>query len=1484
LTPHREPQLIEDSNLLRNGDFATDQYWSLGENCRYTISADGTAELHTRGADPVQKQLNGEGEHAGAACQYCLLPDSAVDLHAGGEIAIRWLTPYTGKGNMAHLSAADAPWVYVALEQHDWGGDVVQRDDYRSTSADDEWQTFAIHAKRHPAAAFIALSAGVYNGTGDVRFRSFFTVAYDRERRAISAPPVAATPSTPRAAIFADRAFPDAPSTAAIERLDAALRAASFVTERLTAAELSDPAIFSRARFDLLVLTHGASFPATAREPLLRFLVARGHLLSLGGYCFGRVLYRDRAGAWQSEEALIASALAAQPSVLPPFEAWNATGDVATANGAAHLRNRFDRGGPPARLAASARLEPGCWYAVHAHGAVSDMPYPWQPMLTVDQHDAAGRTTMSWSVSLLEHQGMSEGTFSYVFKTAYDQAATDFIVTGGSEGGDLSLSMFSVVPVPELVHLNTDFGRAHDLILTKPPQLGIFDADFPLKRATTLALAPDQEWLDDAGAWTVRATETPLTGWATTGQTRNDDARWVPLLETFDRYGRERGPAAAVLFNYAGFFSHSTWVCFGVPADMVLHETRVASVARLAKRICCDSYLRNLETTVDLVEPGEDVTLRFIVQNPVAMSRQADIEVDIRTEDGQVIQRENVQLTLPPNAPVSHELAFAGLHLPSTFYRIGARLEPDGDVMESGFAVGHAEARRGGPDVQLDANIYTLDRRPAIVFGADNYQNVFFSSFETPLMQRKMMSVSRDFQMRIYENLQYIPDRFEFDLRQQRALECVVQQSQEFKLIYMPCLLVLTNVLVGEEGTAQQADFVRGQAEWLKDVRGLIYYFNGDLGSTIPARDEYVERWARYLQTTYDDIGRLAETWGAAYQADAGWEQPFHTGPDPVWLNRATMTGRKDARAWHDLHLRDRVRFLPRLCRNWNDTLHAVVREVDQIHPTTDEFSDWPHAANDIQQAIGDLTLANATAFGPPGKDIDYLPGKLSIADLRSRGKGAGLGEYGCKTHPGQRWSPPSYLLQRTDAEQNLHFLAVQHYALGRGAGRLQHWCLRDGTEWIFPWGMFYPNGMVPKDIAYEVRNASLLFNQFSRVEREPEIVLLLPDSHRLGPFGGEVTAAIHSAANALTALQRDYYVIGEDDLAALSFTPKVIFWPVPYCPADETVAWIEGFVQHGGRLYLSGDLSYDAFRRPTREARLECLLDVMNVEPRFIPPEWSWIDTEPVAPPVNPSLASWAEAAVRPGVRFSPHSADVLISNNQGAPVIVEARNGRGSVVFNSDPTEMTTPVWRHNPALVDLYRHVVDQALPGQMPVTPAGPELHVMRPSVTDGDVYVIFNRGERRAVHLDAADLSLVLDHRYPGLVHIGPDGECVTIEAQGTVARNGTRLVEMNGHFAIVALDREDISASRALLVIPFSPGNCSLFTNYDPRCMEIEAGEFRDGAWLPFERRRVHGDRVTLTIDPTGATLLYLIAVPVELDTWRRRLSHFAKHGYVDNA
>ena len=162
--------------------------------------------------------------------------------------------------------------------------------------------------------------------------------------------------------------------------------------------------------------------------------------------------------------------------------------------------------------------------------------------------------------------------------------------------------------------MNTATGKPADgLREFAAAQIGVFDASFPLKRARSIRTAAGQSVVS-------RAVELhgDFQGWAASGVIGYDNARWIPLLAAYDRFGRPRGAAGADVRELPrllqrlllGLFRRRE--CRSVPQSEVGHGAGMQNVARFLVR---KTFLRNLKTDHRLYRRGEPVAVSVTVEN-----------------------------------------------------------------------------------------------------------------------------------------------------------------------------------------------------------------------------------------------------------------------------------------------------------------------------------------------------------------------------------------------------------------------------------------------------------------------------------------------------------------------------------------------------------------------------------------------------------------------------------------------------------------------------------------------------------------------------------------------------------------------------------------------------------------------------------------------------------------------------------------------------
>ena len=154
-----------------------------------------------------------------------------------------------------------------------------------------------------------------------------------------------------------------------------------------------------------------------------------------------------------------------------------------------------------------------------------------------------------------------------------------------------------------------------------PDQIGVFDPSFLLRNVATVATAADQYVVPEK--W---RSEISLEGPAAIAMTGNNSpvfpdvqARWIPLLETADRFGRPRGPAAALVLNYRGPYAGSNWGLVGVTNRDLLNGDFPVAEDVMRRCLSLPMFAEMEDEQIDYV----GATLRSVMDGNAAFFRSA---------------------------------------------------------------------------------------------------------------------------------------------------------------------------------------------------------------------------------------------------------------------------------------------------------------------------------------------------------------------------------------------------------------------------------------------------------------------------------------------------------------------------------------------------------------------------------------------------------------------------------------------------------------------------------------------------------------------------------------------------------------------------------------------------------------------------------------------------------------------------------------------
>ena len=349
---------------------------------------------------------------------------------------------------------------------------------------------------------------------------------------------------------------------------------------------------------------------------------------------------------------------------------------------------------------------------------------------------------------------------------------------------------------------------------------------------------------------------------------------------------------------------------------------------------------------------------------------------------------------------------------------------------------------RAGPRLRFAHNYFTLNDRPLFLFGTDTYARTYQSACENPATWLEELTAARDIGMNLYENLQYQRPNHQMRDEDWRKFRAMAQLCQARGLVFMPGMLIGHNTAISD-GTARGTEpVVCGIRPAARRCAGTAVLHQRRLptGPDSSIREAVQQQWRQFLRSRYASIEALQQAWGQ--RGSAGRLRPDRLSAGQLRaLGRPCADGRRAVSHGPD-HTLERG---PRGGRA------RSIRE----HPITSEYYARPSEGIDLPLTIDAQDVSNIGYFDRPGTDIEQLPWQICFADLRARGKGVSLGEYGVKTHPAWQESngATGYHIRRTEEQQKQLFAAVAHYALGMGCSKVQNWCLRDGAGLGVPLG-----------------------------------------------------------------------------------------------------------------------------------------------------------------------------------------------------------------------------------------------------------------------------------------------------------------------------------------------------------------------------------------------------------------------------------------------
>ena len=786
--------------------------------------------------------------------------------------------------------------------------------------------------------------------------------------------------------------------------------------------------------------------------------------------------------------------------------------------GRPHVADVLERAGLPVRLASSEALSDG---GQLSKANADLLVIPCAPFFPVGAVDNFKR--------FLKDGGVFFSFGGYAFdKLAESPEAPD--------GLDFSrlLTAGDVNAGKQPASLNSRYGRPGDVVSYPKDVVSVFDPSFVVKHATSVVASSDQPFLPPDAAFPLQSIGESW--FAAVSMTGDNDAvfprvygRWIPILETRDRFGRSRGPLLSMVINYDGPYANSAWAFSAHPT---LFSGPDAAADRLfvdvCRRLLAPGCLTTFKADKASLKAGETVRLS------VSSSRLPADAVCRFSAGG----REFAAVSLS-NGVASCTYSPRRTDAPADgVVELAAKVTAEGrtlDVLRTGVVL--LEGRKG-PSLRFADNMFAVNGRRRYFGGMNTTGMMWHSDNENPLVWKRDFAGMADYGMKFFRLLHFSP----------------FAQDRTGKSINDPKFLVVPPM----EKTVRQTDAIVEIAS-ANGVGVFLTLHDWMPWELEPDELRPEEDWARFW------AGRYADRPGVFYdiQNEPGLERW-------QWFSAG--------KSWRDLGARDgerkRAAYFARWQKANGDAVHAV---SPRAAVTTGNIQGL--SVVEKQLSTEGLDFMNVHHYG----GAPDLRGVVKLIDRRFEGKGLSLGEFGATVAHDARargeTGDPAELSIR-------HFLHVNHYVFAMGGAFSGVWDWKEFQDCVFPHGMIWQDG-TPKPVLKAYRNMCLLLGEAGATVERPVLWLVLPDSFRIGGDSGRIHRAVQSAADSLLCLNVPFGVINEEALGRLPASAKALVWPLAVCPTDEAFVRVAGFVKKGGALLVTGDFRHDADRHPTRKGRL---------------------------------------------------------------------------------------------------------------------------------------------------------------------------------------------------------------------------------------------------------------------------------------------------------
>lgn len=850
---------------------------------------------------------------------------------------------------------------------------------------------------------------------------------------------------------------------------------------RVPAEALSNPHIFSRKIFDVMIVPTGTAFPMDAAENLVDYLAEGGSLLTCGGYAFDRPVCPGKTGWVDPRSSLPPPLAGTEPIALPSADHWSKGANVG--GGETIVKAVAGPTGTPGIELSTPQLgmyntagTPFPSHKIAAFGVVSfwartsaGTKAAWFELNEADGSRWRHRVELTpewreYHVTPLDFKYHSDspsvgrgrlGDRLHFNRVAYINLGVAIDATDAGKPQSFALADVRIgidpdaeIRLRKVPQINTRTGFIRDAIHPDPEQIQTFDACAQLLKVAETKTDPAQN-----GILPVLAFPDVLQGYSAIGQLGVNGhgfgpnrCCWRPLLDCLSADGEVRGYAGAFLRNYSGLFAGSSWAIFGVTNQNLFAEGSPlvpnflqATVAQLVKRL----HLCETTPGYSCYRVGETALLKTRVANFGLAARDVEVAFTLTDEAGKTVASFKKSVPAKAGGLTDVEVPWSVPATAPDYVEITAELRDKSGLVDretAAMVVWTPSVIAKGPKVRKEGLRLTLDGVSHFYTGAQTFWGQHGSvTARSPRRFRDDFRQMKEFGLRWTRC--FLPCRTEEEFRDSDA---IVQLAQKYGIA-----LYHTPNLFNTPDSAVLADET-------KRMTAICKRYQDVPGFAIDICNEPVMKMD-----------------APVFKKALGAEPKFGGPADDPDVYRTYRAATDFQRTW---------------AKTLTETAHAVRPGTALAVGWSDGWAGGK-ALKDPQVASLDLDFTDRHYYGPWVK----FTRNVKDIDLRALGKPFIVGECGAKNHPTFQKEDP-WGMKDDDAVYDTRFRYLYSHAFGNGATALLSWHWRDPMEGQFPCGLVMPTG-VPRPTAYTVKKMIAAFGKLELVDNPPEVVVLM-DEH----------------------------------------------------------------------------------------------------------------------------------------------------------------------------------------------------------------------------------------------------------------------------------------------------------------------------------------------------------------------------------------------------